>query len=172
MSLRFKLAAIASAMALSVGAAVAFAEPAFAKDNQLMGVTDAAGGTQWAYTDSAAAGQEVNMANTDGPSPWDVSGSTSGTHQISYYDSGSPGLCMTIDTTNDRVRLEKCAAAGDQEWETLTGISGGNGHNYNEYYNPLTGDCLNDHYQVNQLNVATCNSGKDQLWFPNGVNPA
>jgi hypothetical protein len=172
MSLRFKLAAIASAMALSVGAAVAFAAPAFAKDNQAMGVTDAAGGNEWAYTNSAAAGQEVNMANTDGPSPWDVSGSTSGTHQISYYDSGSPGLCMTIDTANDRVRLEKCAAASDQEWETLTGISGGNGSDYDEYYNPLTGYCLNDHYQVGELNVAACNSGPDQLWFPNGAIPS
>jgi hypothetical protein len=69
MSLRLKLAAIASAMFLAVGAAVSFAAPAFAKDKQVMGVTDAAGGDQWAYTNSAAAGQEVNMANTDGPSP-------------------------------------------------------------------------------------------------------
>ena len=173
MSLRFKLVGMASAMVLTVGAAVAFAAPAFAKDDQLMGVTDGANVTEYAYTNSVASGQWVIMANTDGPSPWDVSGSTSGTHQITYYNSGSPGKCMTIDTSDgNRIRLENCASAADQEWETITGISGGNGHNYNEYYNPLTGECLNDHYQVSQLDAAPCNSGKDQLWFPNGVNPA
>jgi hypothetical protein len=120
---------------------------------------------------SVASNQWVYMANTDGPSPWDVSGSTSGTHQIAYYDSGSPGKCMTIDTSEgNRVRLENCAANEYQEFRTEVISSGG--HNYDRYYNPHTNDCLNDHYQAGQLDVAPCNTGGDERWFPNGVNPA
>jgi hypothetical protein len=50
MSLRFKLATMESAMLISVCAAVAFAAPAFAKDDYFVGVTDGCGVNEWAYT--------------------------------------------------------------------------------------------------------------------------
>ena len=73
------------------------------------------------------------------------------------------GLCFKIDTSaSNRIDLGSCNGGAYGEF-TASSISGGT-----QYKNPQTGLCLNDHYQVGQLNATTCNGGTDEAFSANG----
>jgi hypothetical protein len=64
--------------------------------------------------------------------------------------------CMTVDANNNRITMTGCIGGVDQLFEPSAGEIFTTDLDYD--------GCLNDHYQVSQLNVATCNEGTDQLW--------
>jgi hypothetical protein len=158
MSLRFKLAAIASAMALSVGAAVAFTAPAFAVDNQSLCVNDQAKPlqVQCAYVTSTGyvATQEAPPSQL-----WDVNTSSTGYHQIKSISSGG---CMAYAGT--QIYTTACDGYSFEEFK----IAYSNSVGYELQNEAYPSDCLNDHYQVHQVNIAPCNKGGDEIWFAAG----
>jgi len=156
MSLRFKLAAIASAMALSVGAAVSFAAPAFAVDNQSLCVNDQAtvSQVQCAYVLSTG-----YVATKEAPpsQKWDVNTSSSGYHQIK--STNKDGGCMAYAGTE--VYTTACDGYTFEEFK----IAYSNSVGYELQNEAYPSDCLNDHYQVHQVNLAPCNKGGDEIWY-------
>jgi hypothetical protein len=161
MSLRFKMAAIASAMALTVGAALALAGPAFAVDNQSLCVNDQAKPVQvqCAYVTSTD-----YVATEEAPPEqlWDVNTSSSGYHQIKSTTSGG---CMAFaGPSSPQIYTTACDGYTFEEWKIAYSNSVGI-ELQNEAY---PADCLNDHYQVHELDAAPCSKGDDQLWFAAG----
>lgn len=79
-----------------------------------------------------------------------------GTHEIELTANTSD--CMTVVSGNT-VQLKACSGASDQEWAVSQSSNG----DFVYKSRSVSGDCLNDHYQVNQLNVAPCGTNdKDQ----------
>jgi len=156
MSVRYKVATISSATMIAAGmGAVVFAAPASAVNNTTLCAKDGGGVIQCAVDTPLVSGTFVAMKH--GQASLVNVPSSSG--QISTTN----GLCFTIDTgASNRIHLEVCSGAADAEW-TASSISGGT-----QYKNPHTGLCLNDHYQVGQLNATTCNKGTDQAFSAAG----
>jgi hypothetical protein len=157
MSLRFKLAAIASAMALTVGAALAFAGPAFAKDNQTLCATDISHEVQCAFTKT----NDFVYASTSAPAgwnKWDYNTSSSGYHQIT---STTGEGCIFLAAKGEQVYLTACDGYTFEEWK----IKSSNAQGIELQNEAFPSECLNDHYQVGQVNGAPCNGGTDQRWF-------
>ena len=92
----------------------------------------------------------------------DWSWPNTGTHQIS---SVTYTTCMAIQSGTNRIILEGCTGASNEEWTA---------HNVDDliaFSNPASGLCLNDHWQVYQLDAATCNyshPNPNELFEPNG----
>jgi hypothetical protein len=89
---------------------------------------------------------------------------TGGTAQISYHGSGASG-CMTRDASaGNRIDLKACQGLASQEW-TAHYVSGEYGGYW--FQNPASGLCLNDHWQVGQLDAASCSGapGNDNELF-------
>jgi hypothetical protein len=160
MSLRFKLAAMASAMALAV-AAVAFAAPAFAVDNQTLCVTEmgAPHDVQCAYTNTSYFVYIKDSIDVPaGWNKWNINTSSSGYHQIS---STTGEGCMFLAAEGEQVYLTACDGYTFEEWR----IKSSNAQGIELQNEAFPSDCLNDHYQVGQVNGAPCNGGTDQRWF-------
>jgi hypothetical protein len=157
MSLRFRLAAIASALALAVGAAVALAGPAFAKDGQTLCVTDVPGETQCAYTNTSDFVYISNSAPT-GWNEWDINTSGSGYHQIA---STTGEGCIFLAAKGEQVYVTACDGYTYEEWK----IKSSNSQGLELQNKAFPSECLNDHYQVGQVNGAPCNGHTDQRWF-------
>jgi hypothetical protein len=157
LKLRAKLVTLASGIALAAGAVVAFAGPAAAVTDVRMCVTDLAGTTQCAFENGI--GVNITMTTTGG-TDWDAP--ETATHEIEVANSGNK-YCMTVASGNT-VQVQTCAGDSQQEWivKAATGEASGDFIYESE---GVTGDCLNDHYQLNpsQLNVAPCtNNNPDE----------
>ena len=147
--MRFKVAAITAATLLGAGlATVGYATPALAVTNASFCALDQNSHLDCAYKN----GSYVDMESAPG-GLWNYP--VSGTHEIE-----EPGnvYCMTVDSSNMRIVLDKCTGATDQEWAVTTTDIG------YSYKNKADGKCLNDHYQLNQLNVTTCSAGPNQAF--------
>ena len=154
MSMRFKLAALASATLLAASVGIGLAAPAFAANNQEMYV-DTNNNAYFAYVSSDSTGTYVQATDDNGITKWDVPTSSG---EISTY-STSPHLCMSVDTSNNRIHLETCNSNVDEEW---TAHLDGDGY---WFFNAASNDCLNAHWQVSELNVASCNQGANQIFI-------
>jgi hypothetical protein len=160
MLLRFKAAALISAAALAAGAAVTFAPNAFAADNQTLCVYDLADHVQCAYLDVSTGfvdSANVSSAPTAGDYKWNINTTSSGYHQISTADPDQTG-CMWF--SGGQIMIAGCDAASYEEWKVVGTTTNGAVVLENEAY----ADCLNDHYQVKEVNAATCNDGPDEVW--------
>jgi hypothetical protein len=115
--LRFKLAAIASSLALAGGLGIAFAGSAAATSEIKLCSFDQR--TIVCSTANERSGAPVEIGGyPGGGAPWDAA--TSGTHQITYWDS-KPSLCMELDaTSHNTVYLRSCAGKASEEWTAIT----------------------------------------------------
>jgi hypothetical protein len=157
-SIKVKLAAITATALLGAGLAVtSAATPASAVTGEPFCGYNVNNDLYCAY---APDGTYVNMSQAHEPS-W--SWPNDGTHQIS---SATYGTCMAIQTGTNRIILEDCTGAPNEEWTA---------HNVDDliaFSNTSTGTtlCLNNHWQVNQLDATTCNysaPNPNELFEPN-----
>lgn len=153
LSLRIRLAALASAVMLAIGlGAAGFAAPAFAVDDIHMYV-NATSGHYSAIVTQCDAGTYVDLAENAYSGYWNAP-TTSG--QISCIPHST--MCMTIDTSNNRIHLSACTGGEYQEWVAHAKDGG------YWYSNTKTGLCLNAHTQAFQADAATCNQGVNEIW--------
>jgi len=154
MQLKSKLIALASGIALvaSMGVmAVTFAEPAAAITDVHMCAFNLGGTTQCAVEHGLSRNITMNI-QTSG-NFWNVP--TSGSGEIVLTSSSD---CMQVVSGNT-VQLKACSGASSQEF-SVTALSNGD---FVFRSHSVSGDCLNDHYQVSLLNVAPCTSNnRDQ----------
>jgi hypothetical protein len=143
MTLKLRLAAIASTVTLVASLGLAFAWPAAAVNDVTMCANGLGGGTQCAVDTSPV------TSNSSG-SAWDVP-TTHG--QINSRGDG----CMEISGTS--VILAACDGLTSEEW---TASSDGSG--YYTLENDSDSLCLNDKYTKAQVNVTSCNGGTDEEW--------
>jgi hypothetical protein len=162
MALRFKAAAVISALLLAAGTVVTFAPAASAVDDQAMCAYDIPGNFQCAYLDESSG--FINTANSPPKSTgyWNVN--TVLTNPTWHQISSTTGIgCMYfIGPSDPQIEIAGCDATTHDEWR-IAYSSGGEIELQNEAY---PGDCLNDHYQVGELNAAPCNKGTDEMWGP------
>jgi hypothetical protein len=144
-----KMAVIASAVLALGSAGLAFSGPASADTTQLCN-NNLGGTSACAYTSGSG---YVSMAAAG--SIWIYHPNTSAT-EIRLDGTND---CMTIDSGNSRIEMATCESSTDQLWAP-TSTSGGF-----TYTSESNAECLNDHYQLNEVNVATCNGGEDEIWF-------
>jgi hypothetical protein len=178
MQLRFRLAAIVSALALVAGLGFAFAEPALAADGinmclYLPDVSPPEPGIMCAFT-YPRNGEKIELNSMgDGGSPFDAP--TSGKHQISLYDSGSdPGgpFCMKVDLDGYDIVVDKCQGLATEEWITTAttekiGPKKVTVYIYQSDYNShLCLNALKDGY----LDAKSCNHSRYQLWYETVIN--
>lgn len=158
MRLTYRLAVIASAVALAASLGLAFAGPSGAvvaapsraavplvDDDYLCASTP----------DGTLCANDASPVTLGGGHAWDYP--TSGHGQITVYNTSSS---MTVNTSTYAVTLSSSAGASDQEFYP-TSLGGGE----YEFENDLTGRCLNAKYTASTVNVAPCNGGEDQVWF-------
>jgi hypothetical protein len=115
--LRLKLGAIASAIAILAGLAVAFAVPASAKDDVKLCVTyGSTGSSVYCVLEAVSEGGNPPLGEGGGGASWDAP--STGEGQISY--DGSPKYCMEINgNQSDVIREEPCAGKPSEEWEVI-----------------------------------------------------
>lgn len=154
MQLKSKLIALASGTMLVVSmgvTAVVFAGPAAAITAVHMCAFDLGGSTQCAVEHGLSHNITMNI-QTSG-NDWNVP--TSGSGEIVLTSSSD---CMQVVSGNT-VQLKACSGASSQEWSVSQASNG----DFIFKSHSVSGDCLNDHYQVNLLNVAPCTSNnRDQ----------
>jgi hypothetical protein len=159
MLLRFKAAAAISAVLLAGGTAVTFAPTALAVDDQTLCVLDLQDQVQCAYL-NVSSGFVDTSNNSSSPSGadyhWNINTSSSGYHQIS-----SVAVTGCMDFTGGQIMLAGCDGTSYEEWKIVATSVIGQVELQNEAFPK---DCLNDHYQIGQVNAAQCNEGGDELW--------
>jgi hypothetical protein len=160
MPLRFKAAAIISAALLAVGAAATFATPASAVDDQPL-----CGQAINSATYCAVLNEALGVVDTYNGYPppaygyWNVNTSSSTYHQIS---STYNGYCMEfLGPSNPQIVVVPCEGSTYEEWR----IAYQSGEEYELQNEKFTGDCLNIHYQIGEVDAAPCNKGPDELWY-------
>jgi hypothetical protein len=166
MLLRYKAAVTMSAVLLAAGAALVFAPAAFAADNQTLCVNDQASPshTQCAYLDVSSGfvdTKNVSSAPSATDYHWDINTSSTGYHQISSVDSAATGCMWFSGPSSPQIMIAGCDGSAYEEWKIVATSSTGQVELQNEEY---PGDCLNDHYQLDEVNAAPCSTGQDQLW--------
>jgi hypothetical protein len=169
MSVRFKLAAIASATLLTAGLAAAFAAPAFANgQNGAMCVFNTKNYEQCAM--HSTEGQAIPMVTykegAPPPDTWNAPGLNS-IGQISEYGV-SPAMCMQIiggltGSINDLVEARPCTSSPYAEWQAIPVPPGYGDRIY--YWNAKYNLCLNDVYYDGKLNAETCDIGNYNQYF-------
>jgi hypothetical protein len=168
MQLRFKLAAIASSLALTGGLGVAFAGSAAATNEIKMCSFDQRTIVCSTATERSNAPVEIG-GYPGGGAPWDAP--TSGKHQISYWDS-HPTLCMELDASrHDTVFLESCKGKAAEEWTAVkTHVTIGSKKLTAYYYKNgyKSSLCLSPPAGSGDVIGAKCNFGSGgvkQRWF-------
>jgi hypothetical protein len=164
MLLRFKAATVIATAVLAAGAAVSFAPSALAVDNQTMCVNDLAGHVQCAELDVSTG--FVDSANeSSSPSGvdfhWNVNTSSTAYHQISSRDTSATGCMAFLGPSLPQIEIEGCDGTAYEEWKIVATSATGQVVLQNEEF---PGDCLNDHYQINEVDAAPCNDGPDEVW--------
>jgi hypothetical protein len=141
-------------MVLAAGVAVAFAGPASAVTGVRMCVLNLANPRATQCAVQHGLNRNITMASGTGQTSWDVP--ETGTHEIELAGSNNTD-CMTVVSGNT-VQVKTCSAASSQEWAVSTASNG----DFIFKSRSVSGDCLNDHFQVGLLNVAPCASNGDQ----------
>jgi hypothetical protein len=165
---RSKLAAIASAAALAVAMGAVYAGPAAAMDDQDLCVEDTQNVPECAFASGDKAGDIAEADDNGGSATYVVWDAPPLTGQI-RLDQKNTDLCLTIDysSTTDKIVLETCAGASDQEWLTFpVSTSRGTAYGYESVEYTL---CLNDKYYDDVLNIASCpglSTSANEQWFP------
>jgi hypothetical protein len=162
--LRFKVAAVISATLLAAGVAVSFAPTAFAADDQTMCVNDLAGHVQCADLDvSTGFVDSANVSSSPSGTDyhWNVNTTSSGYHQISSVNTSVTGCMAFLGPSLPQIEIEGCDGTAYEEWEIVGTSATGQVVLQNEAF---PGDCLNDHYQVDEVDAAPCNDGPDEVW--------
>jgi hypothetical protein len=159
MTLKLRLAVLASALTLAAGLAIGVSGTAYASSNSFLCVhpSNHTSEIQCAYVVSQGAGAKIRMTTTS--SDWDVwSVAYSGYTNI-FPEGEDFNNCLEV-VGSYIVELETCGSAHSEEF-TAAGL--GSGHY--EWVNESDGRCLNDDVSAGYLNVAPCNGGTNESWF-------
>jgi hypothetical protein len=168
MQLGLKLGVIASSLALAGGLGIAFAGSAAAADEIKMCSYDQRNIVCSTALERSGAPVEIG-GYPGGGAPWNAP--TSGTHEISYWDS-KPKLCMKLDLADGRiVHLEACAGKASEEWTAIETYVTIGSHTLTAYYymnsyKPAL--CLSPPKESGDVIGATCNFGNGGIkerWF-------
>jgi hypothetical protein len=155
MSPRFKLAAIASAIALGAGLGIAFAGPAAAATNEHICVVYTKVPSQEACAIAyPAIHGPVNMDyDIQASPPWDTP-SVFGEISVPNYN-----LCMQFHT-NNTIWLNTCTGVSSEEWTAQAGAAKGTTIWFSAYN---TSYCLNANPSAKTVNVAKCSTARNNV---------
>jgi hypothetical protein len=122
MKLRFKLGAVASALALAASLGVAFAGPAAAASDVRLCVSQGKSGPAINCAVDVGEGLNVMGAPENGTSGSAWNAPTSGKGEIVI--SGGTNYCMELNASKkDKIYLEPCKHKASEEWDVVVGAT-------------------------------------------------